>query len=166
MTDRGTERATRWLDQDQQRSWRAYIMGSTLLMDRLDRELRQGHGLSMPEYEVLVRLSESDCRSLRMAVLADAVSYSRSRITHTVARLERMGLVARTAADEDRRGVAAVLTDKGFAVLEEAAHTHVTGVREHLVDLASDDDFAAVGRVFNAVCDQLLAGAASAVDIR
>jgi DNA-binding MarR family transcriptional regulator len=161
-----TEQGTRWLDQEQQRSWRAYIMGSTLLMDRLDRELRQAHGLSMPEYEVLVRLSESDCRALRMAVLADAVSYSRSRITHTVARLEKMGLVARTAADGDRRGVAAVLTDKGYAVLEEAAHIHVSGVREHLVDLASAEDFAAMGRVFDAVCDHLLAGASPEADIR
>jgi DNA-binding MarR family transcriptional regulator len=166
MTERVTDQSTRWLDQGQQRSWRSYIMGSTLLMDRLDRELRQNHGLSMPEYEVLVRLSESDCRSLRMAVLADAVSYSRSRITHTVTRLERMGLVARTAADEDRRGVAAVLTDKGYAALEAAAHTHVRGVREHLVDLASDEDLEAVGRVFDAVCDHLLAGASPEVDIR
>jgi DNA-binding MarR family transcriptional regulator len=161
-----TEGGTRWLDRDQQHAWRAYIMGSTLLMDRLDRELRRTHGLSMPEYEVLVRLSESDCRSLRMAVLADAVSYSRSRITHTVARLEKMGLVARTSADEDRRGVAAVLTDKGYAVLEEAAHVHVEGVRTHLVDMASDEDFAAVGRVFDAVCDHLLAGASPEADIR
>ena len=48
-----------WLDQEQQRAWRAFLVGSTLLMDRLDRQLREQHGLSLPEYEILVRLSEA-----------------------------------------------------------------------------------------------------------
>jgi DNA-binding MarR family transcriptional regulator len=84
-----------WLDPDQQRSWRAYLVGTTLLMDRLDRDLRENHDLSMPEYEILVRLSEAPDRRMRMAELAGSVSHSRSRITHTVARLEKAGLVTR-----------------------------------------------------------------------
>ncbi|WP_310964253.1 MarR family winged helix-turn-helix transcriptional regulator [Nocardioides terrisoli] len=156
----------RWLDQDQQRSWRAYIMGTTLLLGQLDRELRQAHGISLPEYELLVRLSEAEGRCLRMALLADAMSFSRSRITHTVARLEQMGVVERTATDDDRRGVTARLTARGWDLLEKAAPVHVTGVREHLVDIASDEDFAAVGRAFNAVCDHLIADHAPAADIR
>src|SRR5664279_5955507 len=82
MTDESTD--IRWLDQEQQRSWRAFLVGTTLLMDRLDRDLREHHNLSMPEYEILVRLSEADERRLRMAVLADSVSHSRSRVTHTL----------------------------------------------------------------------------------
>ncbi len=76
---------TRWLDADQQRAWRAYIVGTTLLLERLDRDLREGHDLSHPEYEILVRLSEAPDRQLRMAELADSVKNSRSRITHTIA---------------------------------------------------------------------------------
>jgi DNA-binding MarR family transcriptional regulator len=163
MTD-GT--GTRWLDRDQQRHWRAYIVGTTLLLDRLDRELRQAHGLSLPEYEVLVRLSEASGRALRMAVLADAMCYSRSRITHTVKRLEKMGLIARTQDDADRRGVTAVLTDRGHDVLVRAAPTHVTGVREHLVDLTDDADFGAIGRVFDSVTDHLMPGHLPDADIR
>lgn len=154
-----------WLDSDQQRAWRAYLVGTTLLMDRLDRDLRDQHNLSLPEYEILVRLSETPDRRLRMAVLADSLSHSRSRVTHTVSRLERVGLVARVACVSDGRGVEARLTDEGFAVLEQAAHTHVRGVREYLVDLASDADFAAVGRVFDAVSDRLVA-AHPGLDIR
>ena len=70
MTDDSTD--IRWLDQEQQRSWRAFLVGTTLLMDRLDRDLREHHNLSMPEYEILVRLSEAEERRLRMAVLADS----------------------------------------------------------------------------------------------
>lgn len=163
MTSNATD--TRWLDKKQQRAWRAYLVGSTLLMDRLDRDLREQHDISMPEYEILVRLSESPDRRLRMAELADSVSHSRSRVTHTVARMEKDGLVLRSACASDGRGVEAVLTEKGMALLEEAAPTHVEGVRRLLVDLAGEDDFAALGRVFDDVTDNLIA-ANPAADIR
>ncbi|HEU4515096.1 MAG TPA: MarR family transcriptional regulator [Nocardioidaceae bacterium] len=158
MTAKGTSATTgtRWLDAEQQRSWRAYLVGTTLLTDRLDRDLREHHDLSMPEYEILVRLSEAPDRRMRMAELAGSISHSRSRVTHTVSRLEKDGLVERSACVSDGRGVEAVLTDEGFARLEEAAPTHVEGVRRFLVDLASEEDFAAVGRVFNAVADNLV----------
>lgn len=147
---------TAWLDQEQQRTWRAFLVGTTLLMERLDRDLRDQHNLSMPEYEILVRLSEADSRCMRMAVLADSVSHSRSRVTHTIARLEKAGLVVRAACESDGRGVEARLTEKGFAALEEAAPTHVAGVRRFLVDLVPEEDLEAVGRVFNAVADSLI----------
>ena len=154
-----------WLDQDQQHAWRAYLVGTTLLMDRLDRDLREHHDLSLPEYEILVRLSEAPDRRLRMAVLADSLSHSRSRVTHTVSRMQRAGLVERDACESDGRGVEAVLTDAGFRALEQAAVTHVTGVRALLVDNTSPEDFAAVGRVFDAVTDKLV-DAHPAADIR
>jgi DNA-binding MarR family transcriptional regulator len=154
-----------WLDEEQQRSWRAFLVATTLLMDRLDRDLREQHRLSLPEYEILVRLSEADGHRLRMAALADSISHSRSRVTHTVTRMEGAGLVARDACLSDGRGVEAVLTDHGRETLEHAAPTHVAGVRRYLVDLVHDDDFEAVGRVFNAVTDRLIE-ANPAMDIR
>lgn len=154
-----------WLDQQQQRSWRAFLVGTTLLMDRLDRDLREQHNLSLPEYEILVRLSEAPEHRLRMAVLADAISHSRSRVTHTIARLEKDGLVSRQACPSDGRGVEASITPAGLAALAEAAPTHVAGVRAYFVDLVNPEDFAAVGRVFDAVTDRLVEGN-PAVDIR
>jgi DNA-binding MarR family transcriptional regulator len=147
---------TRWLDAEQQRTWRAYLVGTTLLMDRLDRDLRELHDLSLPEYEILVRLSEAPDHRMRMAQLAGSISHSRSRVTHTVARLEKDGLVNRSACVSDGRGVEAVLTEEGLKRLEAAAPTHVDGVRQFLVDLAGVEDLAAVGRVFNAVADELI----------
>jgi DNA-binding MarR family transcriptional regulator len=146
---------TRWLDQAQQRSWRALIMGMTLLQDRLDADLSRRFGLSLAEYEVLVRLSENEGR-LRMAQLADAMAHSRSRVTHTISRMEKSGLVERLDSAEDGRGRIAQVTDQGMELLRQAARVHVAGVREYLVDLVSADDFAAVGRVFDAVSDHLV----------
>ena len=147
--------ATRWLPADQQRAWRAYLVGTTLLMERLDRDLREQHDLLLPEYEILVRLSEAPGRRLRMAELADSVKNSRSRVTHTIARMEREGLVQRRSCASDGRGVFAHLTDKGLDKLIDAAPSHVDSVRAHLVDVISDDDLAAVGRAFTAVAEAL-----------
>jgi DNA-binding MarR family transcriptional regulator len=151
------ELSTNWLDQDQQRSWRALVMGTTLLFDRLDDDLRRAFDLSLVEYEILVRLSERDGQ-MRMAQLADALAHSRSRVTHTITRMERSGLVERCSSPEDGRGIIAKLTDKGLDLLQRAAPLHVEGVRTHLVDLISDEDLAAIGRVMDAVSDNLVAG--------
>jgi DNA-binding MarR family transcriptional regulator len=146
---------TRWLDASQQRAWRAFLMGSTALMEQLDRDLRDRHDLSLPEYEVLVRLSESADWELRMAELADSVQNSRSRMTHTVARMERAGLVVRRSCASDRRGVLAVLTDDGYRKLVEAAPDHVESVRTALIDVLAPHDLEVVGRAFGEVLAQL-----------
>jgi DNA-binding MarR family transcriptional regulator len=146
----------RWLDQPQQQSWRALVMGMTLLLDRLDADLRRGFDVSLAEYEILVRLSERPGRRLRMAQLADAMAHSRSRVTHTVKRMEAAGLVERTEAAEDGRGVVCAMTDHGYELLEQMAPTHVNDVRDYLVDIATCEDFEALGRVMNAVADKLV----------
>ena len=155
-----------WLDAEQQASWRAYVMGTELLQHQLDRELREEHAISFSEYEILVRLSEAAEGRMRMALLADAMSHSRSRVTHTIARMERADLVLRHAAESDRRGVEAVMTAEGWRKLVEAAPTHVRGVRKHLVDVASRDDFASLGRIFNEVSDRLMKDLPEDADIR
>lgn len=140
-----------WLSDQQQRDWRSFMTGATQLFDHLDHDLREHCGLSLPEYEILVRLSEAPCRRLRMAELADSVSHSRSRVTHTIARLERAGLVDRRACESDGRGVNAVLTECGWQVLVTAAPRHVRAVRSALVDQVSPEELATVGGVFRAV---------------
>ncbi|WP_295661301.1 MarR family winged helix-turn-helix transcriptional regulator [uncultured Nocardioides sp.] len=148
---------TRWLDESQQRSWRAWLLGNTLLMGRLDDDLRRSFNISLVEYEILVRLSERPDRRMRMAQLADALAHSRSRVTHTIDRMEKSGYVTRGPSPDDGRGIVATMTDSGYELLETAAHVHVTGVRDHLVDLATAEDLQAVGRVLNSVADHLIA---------
>jgi len=150
-------RGTRWLDVEQQSSWRSFVVGVTLLLDRLDADLQHDFDLSLTEYEILVRLSERPARQMRMAQLADALAHSRSRVTHTVTRMEKAGLVYRTSSPEDGRGIVCRLTDQGYDLLVSAAHVHVAGVRDYLVDRVEPADFAALGRVMDAVSDRLIA---------
>ena len=152
MTARSAAPTVPWLSADQQEVWRAYLSGSARLADRLDADLRH-FGLDLAEYEILVTLSEAPDRRVRMAELAAAVHQSRSRLTHTVTRMEATQLVERTTCPIDRRGVWAHLTDTGFALLQRAAPEHVESVRRYFVEVVSDADYAAVGRAFAAVSD-------------
>ena len=124
----------RWLTQQEQVAWRAYLAATRLLNAEIDRELQRDAGIPHTYYEILVRLSEAPGRSLRMSELADAAESSRSRLSHAVARLEEAGWVLRESCPTDRRGAFAVLTDKGFEALVAAAPGHVAAVRRHLVD--------------------------------
>jgi len=152
----------RWLSDDEQVSWRAFLRGAALLFERLDAELLEAHGLTASDYEILVALSEGPRAGLRMADLAGRALVSKSRLTYRVDRLVTDGLVERKPCPSDRRGSLAALTPAGRRKLERAAATHVDGVLEHLVDRASARDFAAVGRVFGAVAAALEAHAADA----
>ena len=141
-----------WLTAEQQQVWRAYLGATHRVREHLDAELRQ-FDLDLGEYEILVRLSEAPYRSIRMSELADQVGQSRSRLTHTVTRLETKGLLCRGACPDDRRGVLAALTDEGYAFLEKVAPYHVASVREILVDPVAAEDFATLGRVMQCVLD-------------
>lgn len=141
---------TNWLSEEQQQVWRKYLRATARVSQFLDSDLRR-FGLSMAEYEILVSLSESDERRMRMSELADAVHQSRSRLTHTVSRLERDGHVLRVTCSSDGRGVWAELTDKGLDLLVESAPKHVEAVRKIFVDPVAPDDLEAVGRAMEAV---------------
>ena len=147
----------RWLDEREQRAWRAYLVGSRLLAAQLDRELQRDAGMPHAYYEILVRLSEQPDRSLRMSELAERSRSSRSRVSHAVARLEEAGWVRRQSVPHDRRAALAVLTDEGFAALAAAAPGHVDGVRRHLLDRLTPAQVVALRRISEAVRDPLLA---------
>ncbi|MGY1814385.1 MarR family winged helix-turn-helix transcriptional regulator [Blastococcus sp. SYSU D00820] len=134
----------RWLDAEEQAAWRAWLFSAQLLQDRLDRELTHATGISHAYYEILVALSETPGRAMRMSELADRCLSSRSRLSHAVSRLEERGWVRRQVCAEDGRGQLAVLTDDGFAALAAAAPVHVEGVRRHLFDQLSPEQVAAM----------------------
>ena len=85
-----------------------------------------------------------------MSQLADQVHQSRSRLTHTIARMETALLVRREKTASDGRGVVAVLTDAGMDLLIQVAPAHVASVRRVFVDAVDPGDFVAVGRAMRA----------------
>jgi DNA-binding MarR family transcriptional regulator len=146
----------RWLTDSEQRAWRAYLAGSRLLAHHLEREL-QRFGLSMSDYEIMVHLSESADRRLRMSSLAKATLLEKSRLSHPIPRIERDGLVARESCPGDRRGQFAVLTEQGWETIQRVAPFHVAEVRDRLFDLLTPEQVEALTEIFEPVGDRLRA---------
>jgi DNA-binding MarR family transcriptional regulator len=146
---------TRWLDEEEQAAWRAFYSATTLLIDRLDRELQHDAGMPHAYYEILVVLSEAPGRSLRMSELALLTRSSRSRLSHAVTKLEARGWVRRRDCDDDKRGQFADLTDQGFAALEGAAPGHVETVRTHLFDPLTDEQVEQLKQISLAIRETL-----------
>ncbi|HVF74292.1 MAG TPA: MarR family transcriptional regulator [Acidimicrobiales bacterium] len=141
----------RWLSDDEQRAWRSYLEGTNRLYALLGDDMKRRAGFGQEDFEILVRLSEAPEDRMRMSDLAENTSFSRSRLSHAVARLEADGLVTRETCDTDRRGTFAVLTPHGRTVIESLAPHHVTLVREHLFDHLSAADVKALQRIFDKV---------------
>jgi DNA-binding MarR family transcriptional regulator len=149
-----TETATRWLTDDEQCTWRTHLEVNKLLMHQLEKDL-QPFGLTINDYEILVNLSESPDRRMRMSDLAAATLQSKSRLSHQVTRMENAGLVRRANCESDRRGLYAVLTDEGVATMQKVAPHHVASVRRHFIDLLSPEALADLRESLTPVADHL-----------
>jgi DNA-binding MarR family transcriptional regulator len=149
---------TRWLDEDEQHTWRSFLTATRLFFDGIERQLQQDSGLPHAYYEILVRLSEAPDRTLRMSELASNSLSSRSRISHAVARLEEIGWVRRRPCEHDKRGQLAELTPEGLAGLEGAAPKHVEAVRHGLFDALSPEQVAALRDISDTLVAHLAKG--------
>lgn len=145
----------RWLTNEEQFTWRAYVHASTLLEDHLDRQLQREAGMPHVYYHLLVVLSEAPQRRLRMTELAMRAKITRSRLSHAVARLEKNGWVQREDCLDDKRGQFAVLTDQGYEVLGRSAPGHVLAVRQALFDRLSPEQREALGEIMHIVAEGL-----------
>ncbi|NES26613.1 MarR family transcriptional regulator [Micromonospora terminaliae] len=155
--------APRWLDERENRAWRGYRRMRRLLDLELARELMQDAGLSEPDYDVLSDLSETPDQRLRLSELADRMLWSRSRLSHHLARMQQRGLVSREEHPSDGRGSIVVLTPAGRAAIEGAAPGHVAAVRRHLIDLLTPEEIDALGALTQRVVDRLSGRAGRAV---
>src|SRR5687768_2809779 len=111
-------------------AWGAYISTHVDLQAHLGADLAP-HGLTVGDYEVLVHLSESSERQMRMCDLARRLRLSPSGLTRRLDGLVRGGLVRREASEQDRRVMVATLTPKGMSVMTKAAPDHVASVRRY-----------------------------------
>jgi DNA-binding MarR family transcriptional regulator len=144
----------RWLSEEEQRTWRAFLAFQARLETELDRQLQRDAGMPHAYYMVLAMLSEAPGRALRMSRLAELTTSSPSRLSHAVARLEEKGWVRRERHQSDRRGALAVLTDEGLAAIEAAAPGHVAAVRAALFDRLGPEQVAQMCDLFRALADE------------
>ncbi len=151
----GTDGEPRWLTDDEQRVWRAYLHATRLFEDHLDRQLQRDAGMPHIYYGLLVQLSQAPRRRKRMTELAIDAKITRSRLSHAVARLEKNGWVRREDCASDKRGQNAVLTDAGFEVLKRAAPGHVEAVRQAMFDRLTPEQVDQLGEIMRILAEGL-----------
>jgi len=149
MNDEGPgaqEPPVKWLTATELASWLSVVRLMTWLPWSIDQQLQRDSNLRMVEYQVLAMLSESPERTMRMSSLAEVTNASLSRLSHLVERLETRGFVRRAPDPADGRFTNAILTEKGFRALVEAAPGHLAHVRSLVVDVLSPEQLRRLGR--------------------
>ncbi|MCW2832064.1 MAG: slyA [Nocardioides sp.] len=144
----------RWLTPDQEQLWRRWLRLNALLPAVLHRELQADADLSLPDFDVLVQLTDGPEGRVRVSELARGLNWERSRVSHHITRMERRGLVSREGCRDDGRGAWVALTGAGRTAIEQAAPGHVATVRRVLFDVLTHDELAVMTRVV----DKVLAG--------
>ena len=145
----------RWLSPGQDRAWRGYRRMRALLDLQVARDLARDSGLSEADYDVLTSVSESAGHSLRLGDLAAHMLWSKSRLSHHVARMERRGLVERRDCPSDGRGAILTLTEAGWRAITDAAPRHVESVRRHFTDLLTEEQIRVLGDLTETVLAHL-----------
>lgn len=135
----------RWLDDREERVWRALQFMQMRLTAQLARQLAADSDLSYQDYLVLVALTDRADGRMRMFELARDLGWEKSRVSHHIARMEQRGLVDKEKCGADRRGAFVVVTDHGRRELEAAAPGHVDAVRRLFIDRLSPLQLEAVG---------------------
>ncbi|MFI6266940.1 MarR family winged helix-turn-helix transcriptional regulator [Micromonospora sp. NPDC051006] len=146
-----TAEPLRPLNPDEEKLVRALGQVMYALPRLIDADMVGDRQLPLTEYTALRVLSEAPDRQLRMSELAAACQLSLSGMTRTVIRLETQGLVERVRSEQDARGWNAVLTDAGFARVEESWPSHLAAVRRRFLDHFEGIDLVQLARAFERV---------------
>ena len=124
-----------------------FLRAHAALTRELNTRLISEHGLTLNDYEVLLRLAHAPDRQMRRVDLASEVLLTASGITRLLEGLERAGYVERGQCASDARVSYAVLTEAGLAKLREAADTHLEDVHVLFLERFTDDERAALGEL-------------------
>ncbi|GAB3661128.1 MarR family winged helix-turn-helix transcriptional regulator [Glycomyces tarimensis] len=139
--------SVRWLSDDEQRSWRAFIRLHQKLSSRLAADLQAHSGLSGADFGVLVALTDVPDGRVRFQDLAREIDWEQSRLSHQIRRMIKRDLIAREECEEDGRGAYVAITAHGREVVGAAAAKHVVTVRRFVVDALTPDELAQIGRL-------------------
>lgn len=154
MTNGKTAPTAPWLSESEQHLWRSWLSVARRMDSALARDLQRDTGLSMADYEVLVNLSEAPEHKMRMALLADRLTWDRSRLSHQITRMMNRGLLAKETCNSDGRGAFVVLTDQGLSTIRDAAPSHVASVRRLMFDVLSDEQAETLDGILSTLAGQ------------
>jgi DNA-binding MarR family transcriptional regulator len=122
-------------------AWRALLEAHATLMRQLQTDLVSKTGLDLNDFDVISQLAQAG-GALRMTELAARAFSSRSGLTRRIDRLVEEGLVRRTTADGDARGVLVTLTDAGAARVLETVPVHLRTVADLFMAKLDDKELA------------------------
>ncbi|MFI5695852.1 MarR family winged helix-turn-helix transcriptional regulator [Kribbella sp. NPDC051586] len=138
-----------WLDDDEQKAWRSYLLMTRTLETHLERHLQRDFGLSKSDFEILVNLSESASGRMRAFELSRSTQWEKSRLSHHLTRMEKRGLIRKEACESRYPEIA--ITEEGLAAIKECAPAHAARVREFFVDVFGPDRMTVLGEVSDEV---------------
>jgi len=110
-------------------AWIHLIRGQSAATRAVNAQLVTDHGLTINDFECLLLLARAEERRMRRVDLAESLILTASGVTRMLDGLEKEGWVDRAACESDRRVTYAVLTDAGYAKLQEASKSHVADIR-------------------------------------
>lgn len=146
---------TRWLKPEETKTWLNMWGVTQWLTTRLDEQLKKDSGVSLSDYFVCAQISMAPDARITMSDLAVVTDMSPSRLSHTVARLEKRGWVQREQSETDRRTNIAVLQPAGQKFLEEAAPGHVERARSLIFDPLTEQEAEQLGTILGKILDVL-----------
>jgi DNA-binding MarR family transcriptional regulator len=125
-------------------AWQGVLQAHAVVVACVEEALARAGLPPLAWYDVLWALRSAPGRRVRMAELAGRLTLSRGGLTKLAGRLETAGLLRREAAHDDGRGVYAVLTEAGEALLRKMWPVYSRVLRETFVDPISADEAAAI----------------------
>ena len=136
-------------------AWELYFTTTARLTERIEAALKCQSGLSMPEYSVLLMTDRAGEEGIRPSVLAHKVVFSRSRLTHTMKRLESRDLISRRPCQGDGRGGLVFLTDAGKRLFDEAAIVQRDVIRRLFLNEITPEEIDMLTGLFSRVSERI-----------
>ena len=136
-------------------AWELYFTTTARLTERIEAALKCQSGLSMPEYSVLLMTDRASEAGIRPSVLAHKVVFSRSRLTHTMKRLESRDLISRRPCQGDGRGGLVFLTDAGKRLFDEAAIVQRDVIRRLFLNEITPEEIDMLTGLFSRVSERI-----------
>jgi DNA-binding MarR family transcriptional regulator len=128
-------------------AWVALLRAHAATTRQLSALLVAEHGLTINDFECLLRLSRAEGQRMRRVDLAGELLLTASGVTRLLDGLEAAGYVERAACASDRRVTYAVLTDAGMGKLREAADSHVAAVQALFDERYTEDELGQLGHL-------------------
>ena len=136
-------------------AWELYFTTTARLTEHIEAALKCQSGLSMPEYSVLLMTDRAGEAGIRPSVLAHKVVFSRSRLTHTMKRLESRDLISRRPCQGDGRGGLVFLTDAGKRLFDEAAIVQRDVIRRLFLNEITPEEIDMLTGLFSRVSERI-----------